>query len=122
MKFSDMDFWEKFLILSLVFLIVSSVLTGSGLYQMKEQLDSGEYLRNARVNFSLHPSMPWADIPIFLREEIAMQHPGTLLDRTDLLQIVDFYSKLIAMTYEENAHGKTFSIAGTFDKDGKLVE
>ncbi len=112
-----MDLREKLIYALAIALTISSILMGHALYQINETLESGEHLKNARVNFSLHPSMPWADIPIFLREQIAMGHPGTKIDMTDLLLIQIFYQRLID-TYDNRA----LSIAENFDKDGRLVE
>ena len=112
-----MDLREKFVAGILILLVLSSMLLGKALYQINNMLSSGDHLRNARVGFTLHPEMPWANIPIFLREQIAQQHPGTKLDKSDLLLIVNWYQNLLA-TYD----GRDVVIAGKFDTEGRLVE
>ncbi|KKK72142.1 hypothetical protein LCGC14_2906880, partial [marine sediment metagenome] len=68
-----MDLREKFVAGILILLVLSSMLLGKALYEINNMLSSGDHLRGARVSFTLHPEMPWADIPIFLREQIAQQ-------------------------------------------------
>ncbi len=109
--------WQEKLFLGLMVIItISSILIGKALYDIYDKLETGDHLRNARVSFSLHPDMPWATIPIFLREQIAMGHPGTKLDNTDLSLIIKFYNHLLATNKD-----RPVSIAGEFDKEGRLV-
>ncbi len=112
-----MDLREKFIWIIFTILTISSLLVGKGIYQIQNMLDSGDHLMNARVSFTLHPEMPWADIPVFLREQIAQQHPGTKLDKKDLNEIIAWYNMLLK-TYD----GRDVVIAGKFDKEGRLKE
>ena len=90
-----MDLREKFCIGALVILAISSMLLGKAVYQIQNTLESGDHLMGGRVSFTLHPETPWATIPIFLREQVAMQHPGTKLDKEDLILIVNWYTHLL---------------------------
>ena len=102
LKGDKMDLREKIVYVAIAILVISSILMGSCLYEVRNILEEGSHLKNARVSYSVHPTTPWAEIPIFLREQIAMGHPGTKLDRTDLKHIILFYQELFN-TYDNRA-------------------